>query len=134
MLLSTPVRTPVFASMLLLASSLHGEGADQASANVEAALGALHAALRKGDVGAVERLLAPDAVILEGGHRESWAEYLSRFLQAGIEFARAVRSETLDVHEWHPHSFRLTKHERRSRLRKRLHLRSPKQQAKVRRR
>lgn len=98
MLPSMLVRTAVFASMLLVAGSLHGQGADKDSANVEAAVGAFHAALHEGDVAAVERLLAPDAVILEGGHRESRAEYLSHHLHADIEFAQAVRSETLGVH------------------------------------
>jgi hypothetical protein len=41
------------------------------------------------------RLLAPDAVILEGGSRESREEYRTHHLAADIEFVQAVPSKRL---------------------------------------
>lgn len=92
------LRAATLALLVLTAGSLHAQETDRDSANAESAVRAFHEALRKGDVAAVERLLAPDAVILEGGYRESRTEYLSHHLRADIEFAQAVPSETLDVH------------------------------------
>lgn len=51
---------------------------------------AFHDALARGDGDAAMALLAPDAVILEMGVRESRAEYAEKHLKADIEFARAV--------------------------------------------
>ena len=58
-----------------------------------------HAALLAADTQAVSRLLAPDAVILESGDRESRKEYLEHHLQADIKFAQAVptRQSKIDV-------------------------------------
>lgn len=62
------------------------------SAAVARTVAAYHDALARGDSAAALRLLAPDAVILEAGGRESLAEYRSHHLAADIEFARAVPS------------------------------------------
>ena len=62
-----------------------GEGA-----NVASVVRDFHAALEAGDSQAASRLLAPDAVILEGGDRETRKEYLDDHLQADIKFAQAV--------------------------------------------
>ena len=53
---------------------------------------AFHDALAKGDRKAALALLAPDAQILETGHRETREEYESRHLGSDIEFAKAVPS------------------------------------------
>lgn len=52
-----------------------------------------HEALRSGNVGVVQQLLAPDAVVLESGRLESRDEYLSHHLPADIEFAKTVPSQ-----------------------------------------
>ena len=54
---------------------------------------AFHHALATGDPTGALRLLAPDAVILEGGGRESRDEYAAHHLAEDIEFARAVPIE-----------------------------------------
>ncbi len=51
---------------------------------------AFHEALARGDSAAALRLLAADAVILEGGGRETREEYRSHHLPADIQFAQAV--------------------------------------------
>lgn len=55
-----------------------------------AAVEAFHAALRAGDAAAAEALLAPDAIVLEQGHSETRAEYLSDHLPADIAFSRSA--------------------------------------------
>jgi len=53
---------------------------------------AFHDALAKGDRRSAMELLAPDAQILETGHRETRQEYEARHLASDIEFAKAVPS------------------------------------------
>lgn len=53
---------------------------------------AFHEALAKGDRAAALALLAPDAQILETGHRETRDEYESAHLDSDIEFAKTVPS------------------------------------------
>ena len=53
---------------------------------------AYHDALAKGDRRAALALLAPDAQILEGGHRETREEYERGHLASDIEFAQSVPS------------------------------------------
>jgi ketosteroid isomerase-like protein len=60
------------------------------SAEVAHTVGRYHEALGRGDSIAALALLAPDAVILESGGRESVAEYRAHHLPADIEFARGV--------------------------------------------
>ncbi|HEY3134089.1 MAG TPA: nuclear transport factor 2 family protein [Gemmatimonadaceae bacterium] len=52
-----------------------------------------HEALMNGDSATIERLVASDLRVLEGGEVENKAQYLSHHLAADIEFARAVRGE-----------------------------------------
>jgi ketosteroid isomerase-like protein len=78
---------------LLLATPLcpaQAQGSAAEVAAVASAVRAFHAALEAGDAKAASRLLAPDAVILESGDRETRKEYLDHHLQADIEFVRAV--------------------------------------------
>ena len=81
---------------LVLAAVLSGTARAQDaagdSAAVAAAVAAYHDALARGDSAAALRLLAPDAVILESGGRETLAEYRAHHLAADIAFARAVPS------------------------------------------
>jgi ketosteroid isomerase-like protein len=72
---------------------------DAEAAAVAAVVRAYHAALEAGDSQAVSRLLAPDAVVLESGDRETRAEYLEHHLPADIEFAQAVstRQSNMDI-------------------------------------
>ncbi len=51
-----------------------------------------HESLRRGDGASAMKLLAPDALILEGGSVETRAEYESHHLAADMAFARAVPS------------------------------------------
>lgn len=76
-----------------LALSAPARAEDSAArASAKATAAAFQQALQSGDAAAVRRLLAPDAVVLEGGHQESLEEYLSHHLAADIEFAKAVPS------------------------------------------
>jgi len=54
-----------------------------------------HAALATGDRAAMEVLLAPDAVVLEGGAHESRAEYLSHHFARDAEFLSGTTPEPL---------------------------------------
>ncbi|MGH8676157.1 MAG: YybH family protein [Burkholderiales bacterium] len=56
-------------------------------------MAAYHEALARGDSVAALRLLAPDAVILESGARETLEKYRAHHLQQDIEFAKAVPSQ-----------------------------------------
>lgn len=82
---------PVLWALCLLATPV---AADDGAA-VLATLRAFHQALRVGDAATVQRLLAPDAVVLEAGHRETRAEYLRHHLQADMDFARGSLTEPL---------------------------------------
>ncbi len=53
-----------------------------------------YAALVDGDSAAVARLLAPDAVILEGGGRETRTEYLGQHFHSDHAFLSALNRET----------------------------------------
>ena len=66
------------------------QGADADAAAVASVVRGFHVALEAGDSQAISRLLAPDAVILESGDRETRQEYLEHHLQADIKFAQAV--------------------------------------------
>lgn len=68
-----------------------GSGAD--SAAVAAIVDQYHQALVSGDSAGASSLLAPTAVVLEGGGLETKAEYLSHHLPADIAFAQAVTRE-----------------------------------------
>ena len=87
------LRYLILLTVFLPMGALRAQVVDTDSLAAEAAVRAFHIALRAGDSPAIERFLAPDAVILEGGARESRAEYLSHHLKADIEFAQAVPSQ-----------------------------------------
>ena len=59
---------------------------------IAATIAGFHNALGKGDGAAALAFLAPDAQILESGHRQTREEYESEHLAADIEFARVVPS------------------------------------------
>jgi len=62
------------------------------SPGAEAARGAFHAALAKGDTKAAAALLTDDALIFEeGGAEHSKAEYAAHHLPADAEFARSIK-------------------------------------------
>lgn len=87
------LRLALVCALLSLAGAAWAQPADPEALAAQAVVRAFHEALRKGDVAAVERLLASDAVVLEGGELESRQEYLRHHLGADIEFARAVPSK-----------------------------------------
>lgn len=67
------------------------------SQDVTATVDAFHDALRRGDGAAAMKVLASDAVIIEGGGIETRAEYESHHLAADMEFATAVPSTRSNV-------------------------------------
>ncbi len=75
------------------AGSAFAQQSDPDALAAQAVVRSFHEALRRGDVQAVQQLLAPDAVILESGHVESRQEYLSHHLSSDVEFAKAVPSK-----------------------------------------
>lgn len=81
----------VFLSTLSLPAPAQPPAAD--SAAVAATVRAFHETLAAGDSAAAVRLLAPDAVILESGARESRDEYANHHLPEDIAFARVVPIE-----------------------------------------
>lgn len=95
-----PMRTSYIArafaclSLLLLiaAQSAFAQTRRSDVAAVAAAIESFHAALASGNAEAATKLLAPDAVILEAGAKETRAEYLDHHLQEDIKFAKAVPS------------------------------------------
>jgi hypothetical protein len=52
-----------------------------------------HVILSSGDTTGINKLLAPDLKVLEGGAVENREEYLSHHLAADIEFSKAVKEE-----------------------------------------
>lgn len=67
--------------------------ADSDSAAVGTIVDQYHQALVSGDSAGAASLLAPAAIVLEGGGMETRAEYLSHHLSADIAFAQAVTRE-----------------------------------------
>lgn len=62
------------------------------SAAVAATIQGFHAALTAGNAEAAAKILAPDAVILEGGDKETRKDYIAHHLLEDIKFAKAVPS------------------------------------------
>ena len=77
---------------MAIAGSAFAQHTDPDALAAQAVVRSFHEALRRGDVQAVQQLLAPDAVILESGYVESRHEYLSHHLSSDVEFAKAVPS------------------------------------------
>ncbi len=67
----------------------------QAEFDASATADRFHAILASGDRAAMEALLAPDAVVLEGGNHESRAEYLSHHFARDAEFLAGTTPESL---------------------------------------
>jgi ketosteroid isomerase-like protein len=86
----------VFHSAVIVFALAVSTSADE-SESVRSTVDAFHEALGRGDGAAAIKLLAPDALILEGGSVETRAEYESHHLAADIEFAKAVPSPRSDV-------------------------------------
>ncbi len=95
------IHIPRIVALLFLTSTClaQAQSGDSEATAVAAVVRNYHAALLAADTQAVSRLLAPDAVILESGDRESRKEYLEHHLQADIKFAQAVptRQSKIDV-------------------------------------
>src|SRR5579859_6719499 len=62
------------------------------SVAIVAAADRFHEALSSGDTLMIQRLLAPDLVVLEGGAVETRGQYLAHHLSADVAFTRAVPS------------------------------------------
>ena len=73
--------------------SAAAEDAEEVTSTVHS----FHEALSRGDGAAAMKLLAPDAVIIEGGGIETRAEYESHHLAADMEFAKAIPSTRSNV-------------------------------------
>ena len=95
------IQIPCIVALFFLTSTClaQAQSGDSEATAVAAVVRNYHAALLAADTQAVSRLLAPDAVILESGDRESRKEYLEQHLQADIKFAQAVptRQSKIDV-------------------------------------
>lgn len=95
------IHIPRIVAFFFLASTClaQAQSGDSEATAVAAVVRNYHAALLAADTQAVSRLLSPEAVILEGGDRESRKEYLEHHLQVDIKFAQAVptRQSKIDV-------------------------------------
>lgn len=91
----TIARLARLVSLVLLgtAQMAAAPAADSPAAAVAAVVLGFHAALEAGDAQAASRLLAPDAVVLENGGKETRSEYVGHHLHEDIRFARAVPSQ-----------------------------------------
>lgn len=82
-------------AFLLLATSVPIATAQPATSDataVAAVVQSFHAALSAASPEAAGRLLAPDAVVLEGGEKETRQQYIGHHLLEDARFARAVSS------------------------------------------
>lgn len=95
--MATLLRVLLFSLSLYCAFGAQAQSVVPGATGAEAVVRSFHEALRNGNVALVERLLAPDAVIIESGQLESRSEYLRHHLPADIEFAKAVPSRMLGV-------------------------------------
>lgn len=73
---------------VILTTTVLAQGGDRGA--VAAAFEGFYAAMKAGDASKVMQAVAPDAIFLEGGGRETRAEYEKAHLPADIEFERAV--------------------------------------------
>ena len=76
------------AAPVLLLASLHAHA--ETARDPAATVAAFYAALAAGDAAAAQQLLAPDAIVVEGGVVESRSEYVGHHLALDIQFARAL--------------------------------------------
>lgn len=93
---TTPLRRRLLiaaAALALAVTSGLAHSAETDAAQAQAAVAAFHEALSAGDADAALRLLAPDALVMEGGDLETRQHYQAHHLAADIAFARAVKSQ-----------------------------------------
>lgn len=90
--IARPLLALVLAAALLLPSCRKPIPTAPDRDSIAATVTAFHDALAKGDRRAALALLAPDAQILETGHRQTREDYETEHLGADIEFAKAVPS------------------------------------------
>lgn len=76
--------------ILLVARPVCAAAAPSETEGVNVTVTEFHDALRRGDGEAAMRLLAADAIVMEGGAIETRADYESHHLAADMEFAKAV--------------------------------------------
>lgn len=88
------LRSLFMALALVAAAATPGIARSAASDELDAraAAAAFHEALNAGDAEAALRLLAPDAVVMEGGDLETRKQYQDHHLGADIQFAQAVKT------------------------------------------
>ena len=94
-------RGPWALALLLFVASPAVGSAQATPGDSVAVVGTIEAVRRataEGDTAAVERLLAPDAVILENASVETRSDYLAGHLGADMAFARAVPAERGPIH------------------------------------
>jgi ketosteroid isomerase-like protein len=80
-------------ALLLLAAVVQSAGAQTVGTDasaVAATVQSFHAALSSGNAEDAARHLAPDAVVLEGGRKETRKEYVGHHLLEDVKFAKAV--------------------------------------------
>jgi len=86
-------RSIILLALAIAPFRLDAQSASRDSTAVAETVHAYHDALTRGDSVRALQLLAPDAVILESGGRETLAEYRAHHLPADIQFAQAVPGE-----------------------------------------
>ena len=79
-------------AIILIASALFAQPSPEAAAS-SAAIDAFHAAIRTGDSAAALRLIAADALLIEGGAMQNRAEYAANHLAEDIDFEKAIQSK-----------------------------------------
>jgi ketosteroid isomerase-like protein len=91
---STHIARIIFCSSLLFAGGAQAlaQVALSDAAAVAATVESFHAALSSGNTEAATKLLAPDAVVLESGDKETRKQYVGHHLLEDIKFAKAVPS------------------------------------------
>jgi ketosteroid isomerase-like protein len=87
----------ILALVLIAGTVVVAQGDDRAG--VTATFEAFYSAMKAGDRAAAMRVIAADAVFLEGGRLETRAQYESGHLPADIDFERAVtgKRSPLDI-------------------------------------
>jgi len=93
---SIAVRPALLAVFCFLLSAPPTASAQADSTAVSHVVDAFHAALVAGDSAGAMALLAPDAVVLEGGYRETRAEYAAGHLSADMAFLSEMTRTILD--------------------------------------
>lgn len=79
-------------TFLLFAAAPMAQTSENERSLAKAAVAAFHEALSAGNADAAMQLLAPDAVVIEGGTLETRKQYQEHHLAADIEFAQAVKT------------------------------------------